>query len=375
MQKKIIALAIAAAFAAPAVALADTANVEVYGRADVSYDMTKNGQVSANKVSSNVSRIGLKGTEDLGGGLNAIWQIETTVNMDGTAGPTTLGNRNTFAGVASESMGKVILGRHDTPYKIATRGMDQFADSIADNRSIMGTALGSVAGGGVGVAAHEARATDVVAYISPAMSGMTVAAAYVANAEGVTTAAANNKGSAYSLAAMYDNAGINGAFAYQAIKGGNGSNASLVGGVMANNDKTTAWKLAGGYTMDAINVNAIYEKTDYVVAAGTSTKQTNIYLSGKYSMGNDAVKLAYTRAGKAGGVAGTDASQFSVGYDHSMSKRTTVYALYTQVSNKSSGATTAAYGLGNQTTGAVAAAAGFVGQKPTAFSFGMKHTF
>ncbi|MBI3222130.1 MAG: porin [Nitrosomonadales bacterium] len=359
MQKKIIALAIAAAISAPAMALADTANVTVYGQANVSYDMTKNGSAgtSANKVSSNISRIGLKGSEDLGNGLNAIWQIESLVNIDGTAAAgNALGGRNTFAGLASDSMGKVILGRHDTPYKLATRGFDQFADNIADNRSLMGAA---------GV--HDTRATDVVAYMSPAMSGFSVAAAYVANAEGVTTAA-HTKGSAYSLAAMYDNAGINGAFAYQTIKGGNGSNASLP--ALAVGDKADAWKIGGGYTMDAINVNAIYEKTTNTVT-GVQTKQTNWYLSGKYSFGNDAVKLAYTKAGNPTGAAAADAKQISVGYDHSLSKRTTVYALYTQLSNSAA----AAYGLTTGVTGVTGAVAGVAGQKPSAFSVGMKHSF
>lgn len=352
MQKKIIALAIAAAISAPAMALADTANVSIYGQANVSYDMTKNGSggISANKVSSNVSRIGLKGSEDLGNGLNAIWQIEQLVELDGTGTPANnaLATRNTFAGLASDSMGKVILGRHDTPYKLATRGFDQFADNIADNRSLM-SATGDI------------RAANVVAYISPAMSGFTAAAAYIANAENVTLAGAN-KGSAYSLAAMYDNAGINGAFAYQTQQ------ASDNIAPFAAATKTTDWKIGAGYTMDAINVNAVYEKTK--TDAAVALKRTNFYLSGKYSFGNDAVKLAYTAAGKVDNAAGTDAKQVSVGYDHNLSKRTTVYALYTQVSN----GTTAAYGL-TGATGVTGAVAGVAGQKPSAFSVGMKHSF
>lgn len=370
MQKKIIALAIAAAFTAPALAMADTANVTIYGQANVSYDMTKNGSTgtSANKVTSNTSRLGLKGSEDLGNGLNAVWQIETAINIDGStngaaAPATTLGDRNTYAGLASDSMGKVIAGRHDTPYKMSTRGFDQFADGIADNRNIMG-GIGGVGGG------FDLRSPNVIAYISPAMSGFTASAAYIAAAEGVTLAT-NTKGSAYSLAAMYDNAGINAAFGYIATKLG-GAGATV-------NDKTSAWKIGGGYTMDAINVNAIYEKVSVNTVAMTAlsgvagdNKQTNIYISGKYSFGNDAVKLAYTQAGKTASIAATDAKEISVGYDHNLSKRTTVYALYTQISN----GTNINYGLngaGAAMTGPVAASAN--GQKPSALSFGMKHSF
>lgn len=368
MQKKIIALAIAAAISAPAMALADTANVSVYGQANVSYDMTKNGVIGANKVSSNISRIGLKGSEDLGNGLNAVWQIESLVNLDGTAGGATgnvLGGRNTFAGLASDSMGKVILGRHDTPYKLATRGFDQFADTIADNRSLMGGTQNLARTSSFN---HDARTADTVAYFSPAMSGFTAAVAYIANAENVT-AAASTKGSAWSLAGMYDNAGINVGFGYQTIT--NGTAATLTGTGAAVNDKSTAWKIGAGYTMDAINVNAVYEKTSNTAVAGNSD-QRNIYVSGKYSFGNDAVKLGYTAAGKVAGVAGTDAKQVSVGYDHNLSKRTTVYALYTQLSN----GTAAVYGL-SAATGVTGATVGAMtaGQKATAFSLGMKHSF
>ena len=99
MQKKIIALAIAAAISAPA--FADTSNVTVYGVADVSYDSINTGTsgnagktgvlgaataaniqgARSNRVSSNSSRLGVKGSEDLGDGLTAVWQIESLINI------------------------------------------------------------------------------------------------------------------------------------------------------------------------------------------------------------------------------------------------------------------------------------------------------
>ena len=164
MQKKIIALAIAAAISAPA--FADTSNVTVYGVADVSYDSINTGTsggnagktgvlgaataaniqgARSNRVSSNSSRLGVKGSEDLGDGLTAVWQIESLINIGdatGTSGSAStggaIGNRNTFLGLSSATAGTVVLGRHDTPYKIATRAYDLFTDGIADNRSIMG---------------------------------------------------------------------------------------------------------------------------------------------------------------------------------------------------------------------------------------------
>ena len=148
MQKKLIALAIASAISAPA--FADNANFTFYGTADVSYDMvnTGNGTTTANGatavngvskrvVSSNVSKFGFKGAEDLGDGLAAVWQIESLIVLDGSA-TSTFATRNSFAGLKSETFGTVLMGKHDTPYKIATRKLDVFGDNIADNRALLG---------------------------------------------------------------------------------------------------------------------------------------------------------------------------------------------------------------------------------------------
>jgi len=393
MNKKLIVLAIAGALAAPVVAMADTT---IYGAANVSFDNVSNGTTTAgvaginrNQVSSNASRIGFKGNEDLGGGTSAIWQLESQVNLDsgapnlgGTPGTVanTFATRNTFAGLSGESWGTVLLGQHDTPYKLATRGLDLFADTIADNRSLMGMTGG-------GAASHDARLGNVLAYISPAMSGFTAAVAYVAGAEAAALST-NVKGSAWSLAGMYNAGPINGSLSYQVIDVGTAGTGTMSAGpfgggllpvAMAGNDKVKAWKLGGGYTMDQFAINAAYERTTstVAVAAGDALAQNNWYLAGKFNVSaSDAVKLAYTHAGQNPQAAGTanvvnsEANQVSVGYDHNLSKRTTVYALYTRLNNKAA----AMYALGNAdaTTGGVA---GGLGTSPSAVSLGMKHTF
>lgn len=370
MQKKIIALAVASALVAPA-AFADTSNVNVYGVANVSYDLVsvKNAAgtgASTNRVSSNTSRLGLKGSEDLGDGLSAVWQIESTINIDaaGTGGTTgsaaigtgnTLGNRNTFAGLSSSTMGTVIMGRHDTPYNIATRKFDVFTDGIADNRSLMG------GNGGTAGAAFDGRQPDVIAYISPVLSGFTGAIAHLNLAEtnSLTTQA---KASAWSMAGMYTMDAFYGSLAYEV------HNLDTV----AAGAKESATKFGFGYTQDAIAVGFAYEKTSDNLTAGANTfGHSAYYLSGKYSFGNDAVKAAYTSVGDLGGAANTGATQLSLGYDHSLSKRTTVYALYTTLKSDT---LSVGYGLANTSTGAVNTAPGANGTA-SAFSFGMKHTF
>ena len=85
MNKKLVALAVAGVLAAPLAAQAQTANVTLYGRVNLDMEVV-NGQAAQRqtnpnvyRVSSNSSRLGVRGTESLGGGLNAIFQIESIV--------------------------------------------------------------------------------------------------------------------------------------------------------------------------------------------------------------------------------------------------------------------------------------------------------
>ena len=384
MQKKIIALAIAAAFSAPA--LADNSNVNIYGVANVSYDIVNTGSdtagrqaFSSNKVSSNTSRLGLKGAEDLGDGLSAIWQIEQLVSLDNAGG--TFGTRNTYAGLKSNDAGTVLLGRHDTPYNISTRKFDVFTDGIADNRSILGGGRATAANTAPAAAAatvgasFDGRQPDVLAYISPNLNGVTGAIAYVAGAEGQATSA-QTKGSAWSLAGWYDVSGLYASLGYEVHNIGNApgtvGNTALAAGTSV---KESAWKLGVSYKfIDALTASLAYERTsdNFGVAGVNALGHNAYYLSGKYAFGNDAVKLAYSKA-SANATANTGASQVSLGYDHSLSKRTTVYAQYTQLSNESAGV----YNLFSATnaTGSTANALATAGSKPSAFSFGLKHTF
>jgi predicted porin len=341
MQKKIIALAIASALTAPALAFADAT---VYGQANLSVDIVNDGMTNSartNQLNSNASRLGLKGSEDLGNGLSAVWQMEGAIGMDtGTVG-TTLFSRDTYLGLSSATAGTGLVGRHATPYYMATRKLDMFADGIADNRGsqvdgkVATTPFNDTLMGG----GHDVRLGNVIAYISPSMSGFSVAAA---SAFGAETAAANTtKGSLYSLAGMYEQGPIYATVAYDTIKAGSGGSgdlgAGLTGGIFAAgavDDKKTAFKVGGSFTTDAFAVNAVLERiTATTAATGVDLKNTNFYLAGKFNLtSTDDVKLAYTRRGDTTGNT-NNAKQYTVGYDHSLSKATSVYALYTKLTD------------------------------------------
>ena len=328
MNKKLLALAVAGAFVSP-VAMADAS---VYGQVGMSVNVVNDGAASSgtsNTLSSNQSRVGVKGSEDLGNGLSAIVQLEATLGPDEASGPAF--SRNTFLGLKSADMGTVLVGNYDTAYKISTRRLDVFADTMADNRSGAGAAP-SVAAGNAGngsglMGSHDSRWTNAIAYASPAMNGFSVGVTSRFGAEGATSA--QTKGTAWSLAGMYEQGPIYATLALDNIKQGN---AGVLSG--AKDDESKALKLGGSYAMDAITVNAVVEQlTDRVALTGVETKGTNVYLAGKFALSaTDAVKVAYTKRGETSGNTPVTkkATQFAIGYDHGMSKNTSVYALYTK---------------------------------------------
>ncbi len=360
MNKSLIALAVAGVCAS-SVAMAE---MSIYGQANVSYDVIDNdNNRDSHGVGSNASRIGFKGSEDLGGGLSAIWQIENQIaigaGLGGTENPgsgTAVAFRDTFAGLKSDTAGTVRLGRFDTPYKLATRGMDMFHNTIADNRSLMG--LG-----------HDVRASNSVGFNSLNYSGFSAAASYFGDQGGTapgfntpTVGTLNslfNTNEGMSVAGMYNAGPYSATVAYQSISNG----------LALNNLSTDAWKIAGGYAVDAFAINGVYEKISNRNASGSSR---GWYLSGKYNVtSTDALKLAYTDIdNEVGGASNTGAKQYSVGYDHKMTAHTTLYALYTKLDVDSNGL----YGLG-WNSGSTSVSNQGTGGSPSAFSAGMKHSF
>jgi len=328
MKKSLIALAIAAA--APA-AFAATSNVDVYGVINYAIQDTDVAGTDMSVV-SNYSRIGFKGSEDLGGGLKALWQIETQLDQSSGATSTASGQswatRNTFIGL-SGGFGTAVMGRHDTPYKMATGSLDIFGDTIADYNS------GRLDGVSLVNNTHDARASQAVAYISPNFSGFTAAAAVqMTNGEtGAGYVATNEEIDATSFSLTYANGPLFASLAYQDAK--NASSSATAG--TARNKGT---KVGLGYTMGDIKVGAVYEETD---AAG-STSDTKAWLvNGVYTMGPIAMKAQYGE--NDAGSAAADQKAWALGADYNLSKRTAAYLVYGNGDN-GSGADVAGWNLG-----------------------------
>ena len=121
MNKKLVALAVAGVLSAPLAAQAQTANVTLYGRLNITLEavqtkISDGSKPNVYRVSSNSSRLGVRGTESLGGGLNAIFQIESNVSAD-TGNSTTSGfaSRESFVGLQG-AWGTFKMGYFLSPY-------------------------------------------------------------------------------------------------------------------------------------------------------------------------------------------------------------------------------------------------------------------
>lgn len=346
MNKKLLAFAVAAAFAAPMVANADSGNVTIGGTVKMSVDSLDNGVDRNWNVSSNSSNIWFKGAEDLGNGMKAVWQMTNYVGMGATGnGDNSWTNGNSFIGLAG-GFGTVVLGRHDTPFKILGRKVDLFGDQIGDSRNLIS------AGG----ATWDLRPDNVLAWITPTFSGFHAALAHVTNVGG--GAATEKTIDAWSALGIYENGPLTAGLAYERH---NLSNTAA--GV---NDES-AVRLAGGYNFGAGKVNALWQRISDI--GGGTTDRSTWGLGASFKVGGGAAKVQYTRAGDVSSTSNTGANMWSLGYDHNLSKRTVAYVAIARTSNDSV-ATFSAYGGGHGDNPGIMA-----GENGTGFSLGMTHSF
>ncbi len=342
MQKKIVALAVAGILAAP---MAAQAGVEVYGKARLSAGIISNDDSTAGNddsklnITSHNSRLGFKGTEDLGGGLKAMWQIEREVDFSDK--DDTLSTRNTFVGLGGD-FGTVILGTHDTPYKMATGSLDPFVDTHGDYNSVIDKTA-------------DARAANVLAYLSPDMSGFSAAVAFVTDYKDdkLPDTTPSREQPAISLAGMYKKGPLDASLAYQSVSEGG----VLVG---SSYDDLTAVKLGLGYALNAATkVGFVYENVDM---GGSNHDQSNVYVSGSHGLGNGmTANLAIGQKGDMGNSSDTGAMFFAVGVNKALSDKTEVYGVYSKIDSDNSASYNLVSGVGAAGVNGGAASAVAVG--------------
>lgn len=415
MQKKLIALAIAglssAAFA--------QSNVTVYGVADASFETFKatggtanaaaaNNEITASsrsRVLSNSSYIGFKGTESLGNGMSALFQIENQFAIDNaqnaSAGTTanSLANRDSFVGLTG-GFGTAIMGYLSTPYRSLAAKFDVMpgATGVAGFNGLIGRVNygTSIAANGTTTNTFAANANTIgriqaVAYVTPNFSGLSATLAYVPNeGKALSTANSNAWGAdakGWNVALNYDNGPLKAGYSYLTTED-LVTAAGAFNGAGAQDSKTKSHLFAVGYTFGgATTVNFMWNTNkltqDYAAGAngGSEVKNRVLGLGVKHLIGAHELAAVYYRAndGTVGNV-GTGAqtasergaSQFGLRYAYNFSKRTQLYGVYSKISNKANGNYDFGAGTGVSTSTANTIAAG---SDPTAWGVGVRHSF
>ena len=364
-------LALAAEGDAPTV----KGNIEIYGAAKVSYDMIDTGAKSPAdqklyKVSTNSSRIGFKGSEDVGDGLNAVFQLELQVNLDGTQttvvssvtpSPVTskttdidkITYRNTFLGLSHKAAGTLLLGIYDTPYKTSSGKLDLFVDSMGDYNAVIGTVNGT--------ANFELRPKDSVVYLSPSWSGISFALSRSMTGMESNNNSAGNA-SLSSASVSYDAKPVYFSAAYEIHKNGYTAWDS-------DGSENKGTKFGAGLTFGNTKISAVYEMIKDEKPNSDKTRNA-WYIAASQTFGKETIKIAYANASDGDNPAtNTGATWMAVGIDHALSKRATIYALYAQTKNE----TNATYGLG--TAGPGGSFTPGAGEDPSVVSFGINYVF
>ncbi|WP_341743646.1 porin [Azonexus hydrophilus] len=366
MQKKIIALAVAALASSAAFA---QSNVTVYGTVDLGQAWVKSndsaagaqGQKNVGRLDNNSSNIGFRGTEDLGNGLKALFQFEAGINTDTNGGWG--GGRDTYIGLTG-GFGTFVAGNLTHPLRAMGSKVEILpgAAGFGTVNSITG-AIGTTKTGA------DDRAQNALAYVSPKFGGFNATVAYV-NGEVNPNGAGQGEARQWQVAGQYEDGPLYVGAGYHKVQ--NGSPVGTAGNVEAD---AAVWRLAATYSFPTnTKVTALYDNTKAETnVAGAYFKRAAYSLGVMQSFGQAAVGLEWAKSNKikteAGTVADSSANIWTLVGTYSLSKRTTAHARYSKLSNNAG----ADYRFYYNPVAAAAPAA--AGRDYTGFMVGLRHSF
>jgi predicted porin len=286
---------------------------------------------------------------------------------------------NTWLGLTG-GFGTIRAGKMDTHYCLGADEHGSRATSLAASScSLLGYVQSATTANSA--IANASRSTNMFRYISPTMSGLTLQANYSTSWAGTEgglnvglpgVAGNDGKGNAMNLRADYANGPLTAGLSYWNAKGEDQQATVARTGQRANT-------IAVGYNFGVAKIGLTYDVSALraaaaSVAAFTDTKRTAYSIPVVVPMGAGAVLFTYTSAGnsKTAGTTNVDtgATMVSVGYDHSLSKRTSLGVSYAKVNNKASAAYNPFVYSALTGSGAVSA-----GQDTAQLYLGLRHTF
>lgn len=331
-------------------------SMTLYGVADdgIAYVNNSRGAARTYMRAGNLStsKFGLTGTEDLGGGLQAIFQLEAGFDLNTGAASTAglLFNRQAFVGLRSRDVGTLTLGRQYTPYYL-------FVGPYTGSNWLTG-ATGAHPGDIDGLDSSF-RINNAISYVSPTFGGVTAGLLY--GVGGIPGSA--GRGQSISAALKYENGPLGIAAGYlrmdnagQAPGFDSASTASIpvsavnAGYVSARSIQHAA--IAANYRVGNLVLGLNYSNVRYAPrnqSLFANTAMFNTYgalavysFTPAFSIGGG---YSYTLASKANGIASAARyQQIALKESYSLSKRTTLYALqaYTHATGATLGAAGAA---------------------------------
>lgn len=257
--------------------------IQVYGKVNISAQMTDDGQGSFSELKSNASRFGAKGDMDLDNGLNVFYQVEWGVDLTDASGSDNITSREQYLGLKGD-FGTVIIGRKDSALKSLTAPVDAMNNYEADFK---------------GLWKGENRLSDSVSYYSPSIQGFTVELNY-------------------------------------AVEDSKEGEDSLTSGVYYGDKKLKKSNWFAGVAMDSdvkgYDVQRVVAQTKLgswvlgVVAhtqesVATGDSDSGLALSSQYSINAWKLKAQYQSL--------EDDNSFSLGADYKLGKATKAFAFYT----------------------------------------------
>ena len=282
--------------------------VTLYGRLNTTLESQKRDGVRKTVVADNASRFGFRGEEDLGGGMKAVFRLESgfrsdtgqTYDFEGTS---KLFGREATVGL-SGGFGTVRLGQQALlPVYLAT----------ADYVSMHNHDTGSSSDALFGTFLIDYRQSNSISYTTPNISGFTLEIAQGLNEKANIPGTAIRRKNQTDIAANYDAGPLHLGAGYEKI----------------GDDKLLA--LRALYEFGALTVGGYLERDDFT----TRGKRNNVRLSAMYTVGASEFHANAGSAGKFSNVADSKAKQYTLGYNYNLSKRTKVYGYFTRVNDNS----------------------------------------
>lgn len=421
MQKKLLVVALAGAFAAPFAAQAAD-NVTVYGQfwaavqgtaskgateagRQVNQFLTTNAGNTANlsyrnQVTCSSCALGFRGTEDLGGGLKAWFQMESTYNIDGEPG-SGFGGRNSGVGLTG-NWGTLMMGQWDTPYKRMNIevGTPFYSTTAGSYNAIIGSpgfGVGSTTAGSPSGTAPDAafdrRQRNSIQYWTPTWNGLKGSVAYSTN-EGKSSQSGATPGRnpyIFSAQAQYRTGNLAAGVAYEYHNDFNGLR--VINGGAANTfadgedygvKAQVNYKIQGKYVVGVLYEHLSYESKRPGQGAGAlgaaNLKEYDRDAFGALAIlpvgpGKIHANIIFANKGDCevvgGGTCdagGTQGYIWGVGYFYPLSKRSELYAMYAQMENANGNRFLIGAGSGERLGG------GFGGD-PYSVALGMRHVF